>query len=91
MTLPIYKLLLIFFSATVFNYIRESTAKANGKNYLWYFLLAPEYNVVRAEEAEEIFQSTKLLTKNMVYEMIRPFLGDGLLISTGDRTYLENV
>ncbi|XP_037707977.1 probable cytochrome P450 4ac1 [Drosophila subpulchrella] len=68
--------------ATIFNYIRDSTAKANGKNYLWYFLLAPEYNVVRAEEAEKIFQSTKLLTKNMVYEMIRPFLGDGLLIST---------
>ncbi|XP_017043706.1 probable cytochrome P450 4ac1 isoform X2 [Drosophila ficusphila] len=40
------------------------------------------YNVVRAEEAEEIFQSTKLITKNVVYELIRPFLGDGLLIST---------
>ncbi|XP_070073765.1 probable cytochrome P450 4ac1 isoform X3 [Drosophila takahashii] len=43
------------------------------------------YNVVRAEEAEEIFQSTKLITKNVVYELIRPFLGDGLLISTDQK------
>ncbi|KAI8042953.1 hypothetical protein M5D96_004277, partial [Drosophila gunungcola] len=70
------------FRTTVFSFMRESTAKAKGQNYVWYFLFAPEYNVVRAEEAEEIFQSTKLLTKNMVYELIRPFLGDGLLIST---------
>lgn len=68
----------------MFNFVRESTAKAKGRNYLWYFLFAPMYNVVRAEEAEEIFQSTKLITKNVVYELIRPFLGDGLLISTGE-------
>ncbi|XP_016976663.2 probable cytochrome P450 4ac1 isoform X1 [Drosophila rhopaloa] len=74
--------LLNFTPASVFSFIRESTAKAEGKNYLWYFLFAPEYNVVRAEEAEEILQSTKLLTKNTVYDLIRPFLGDGLLIST---------
>ncbi|KAH8281979.1 hypothetical protein KR054_004569 [Drosophila jambulina] len=69
----------------VFNFVRESTAKAKGENYLWYFLFAPMYNVVRAEEAEEIFQSTKLITKNVVYELIRPFLGDGLLISTDQK------
>ncbi|XP_017132321.2 uncharacterized protein LOC108149343 [Drosophila elegans] len=74
--------LLNFTPATVFSFMRESTAKAKGRNYLWYFLYAPMYNVVRAEEAEEIFQSTKLITKNVVYELIRPFLGDGLLIST---------
>ncbi|KAH8353446.1 hypothetical protein KR084_011042 [Drosophila pseudotakahashii] len=67
---------------TVFNFMRDSAAKAKGQNYVWYFLLAPEYNVVRAEEAEEIFQSTKILTKNTAYDLIRPFLGDGLLIST---------
>ncbi|XP_052853453.1 probable cytochrome P450 4ac1 [Drosophila gunungcola] len=77
--------LLNFTPATVFSFMRESTAKAKGQNYVWYFLFAPEYNVVRAEEAEEIFQSTKLLTKNMVYELIRPFLGDGLLISTDQK------
>ncbi|XP_041674353.1 LOW QUALITY PROTEIN: probable cytochrome P450 4ac2 [Drosophila eugracilis] len=67
---------------TIFNFIRESTAKAKGQNYLWYFLFAPEYNIVRAEDAEEIFQSTKITTKNMAYNLIKPFLGNGLLIST---------
>eukprot|EP00099_Drosophila_melanogaster_P017938 NP_608916.1 Cyp4ac1 [Drosophila melanogaster] len=74
--------ILNFTPASVFNFVRESTAKAKGQNYLWYFLYAPMYNVVRPEEAEEVFQSTKLITKNVVYELIRPFLGDGLLIST---------
>lgn len=41
------------------------------------------YNIVRAEEAEEILQSSKLITKNMIYELLKPFLGEGLLISTG--------
>ncbi|KAH8335231.1 hypothetical protein KR067_004776 [Drosophila pandora] len=77
--------ILNFTPASVFNFVRESTAKAKGRNYLWYFLFAPMYNVVRAEEAEEIFQSTKLITKNVVYELIRPFLGDGLLISTDQK------
>ncbi|XP_041674432.1 probable cytochrome P450 4ac1 [Drosophila eugracilis] len=75
--------ILNFTPSSVFNFVRESTAKAKGRNYLWYFLFAPMYNVVRAEEAEEIFQSPKLITKNVVYELIRPFLGDGLLTSTG--------
>ncbi|XP_017006515.2 probable cytochrome P450 4ac1 isoform X1 [Drosophila takahashii] len=77
--------ILNFTPSSVFNFVRESTAKAKGRNYLWYFLYAPMYNVVRAEEAEEIFQSTKLITKNVVYELIRPFLGDGLLISTDQK------
>ncbi|XP_032595046.1 probable cytochrome P450 4ac1 isoform X2 [Drosophila grimshawi] len=55
---------------------------SKGRNYLWYFLFAPLYNVVRAEEADEILQSTKLLTKNIVYDLLKPFMGEGLLIST---------
>ncbi|KAH8412205.1 hypothetical protein KR009_000429 [Drosophila setifemur] len=77
--------ILNFTPSSVFNFVRESTAKAKGRNYIWYFLFAPMYNVVRPEEAEEIFQSTKLITKNVVYELIRPFLGDGLLISTDQK------
>ncbi|XP_017043700.2 probable cytochrome P450 4ac2 [Drosophila ficusphila] len=73
--------ILNFTPASLFTFLRESAAKAKGQNYLWYFLFATEYNVVRAEEAEEIFQSTTLLSKNMVYDMMKPFLGDGLLIS----------
>lgn len=42
------------------------------------------YNIIRAEEAEEVFQSSKLITKNVIYDLLRPFLGEGLLTSTGE-------
>lgn len=70
-------------TAMLFRFVRDAYTKANGRSYLWYFLFAPMYNIVRAEDAEEVFQSTKLITKNVVYELLRPFMGDGLLISTG--------
>ncbi|XP_068156977.1 probable cytochrome P450 4ac1 [Drosophila tropicalis] len=71
----------------VFNYVRNASARARLKqmNYFFYFLMAPMYNVIRAEEAEEIFQSPKLITKNVIYELLWPFLGEGLLISTDQK------
>lgn len=72
-----------YLTESIFNFMRDASAKAKGRNYLWYFFHAPMYNIVRAEEAEEILQSSKLITKNMIYELLKPFLGEGLLISTG--------
>ncbi|KAH8404761.1 hypothetical protein KR222_000529 [Zaprionus bogoriensis] len=66
----------------IFQYIRNLLVKAGGRSYIFYFLFAPMYNVVRPEDAEEILQSTKLITKNVVYNLLVPFLGEGLLIST---------
>lgn len=63
--------------------MRAAYAKSKGQSYILYFLLRPMYNVVRAEDAEEILQSTTLITKNHVYSLIKPFLGEGLLVSTG--------
>ncbi|XP_037707978.1 probable cytochrome P450 4ac2 isoform X1 [Drosophila subpulchrella] len=77
--------LLNFTSESIFNYMRDASAQAKGRNYLWYFFRAPMYNVVRAEEAEEIFQSPKLITKNMIYSLLEPFLGEGLLTSTDQK------
>ncbi|KAH8245805.1 hypothetical protein KR038_011129 [Drosophila bunnanda] len=74
--------LLSFTPASVFNFLRNAATQAEGRNYLWYFFRAPMYNVVRAEEAEEIFQSPKLITKNVIYSLLSPFLGEGLLTST---------
>ncbi|XP_017006511.2 probable cytochrome P450 4ac2 [Drosophila takahashii] len=71
-----------FTADSIFKYMRDAAAQAKGRNYLWYFFRAPMYNVVRAEEAEEIFQSPKLITKNVIYDLLRPFLGEGLLTST---------
>ncbi|XP_030383302.1 probable cytochrome P450 4ac1 [Scaptodrosophila lebanonensis] len=73
----------------IFNFVREAHVRAQGRNYVWYFLLAPMYNVTRAEEAEEIFQSTKLITKNVVYELLKPFLGEGLLTSTNEKWHFR--
>ncbi|XP_017874726.1 PREDICTED: probable cytochrome P450 4ac1 [Drosophila arizonae] len=75
--------------AMLFRFVRDAYTKANGQSYLWYFLFAPMYNVVSAEDAEEIFQSTKLITKNVVYELLRPFMGDGLLISTDRKWHIR--
>ncbi|KAH8412208.1 hypothetical protein KR009_000430 [Drosophila setifemur] len=77
--------LLSFTPASVFNFLRNAASEAKGHNYLWYFFTAPMYNVIRAEEAEEVFQNPKLITKNVIYELLRPFLGEGLLISTDQK------
>ncbi|XP_041674352.1 LOW QUALITY PROTEIN: probable cytochrome P450 4ac2 [Drosophila eugracilis] len=74
-----------FTPESIFNFMREASAEAKGRNYLWYFFRSPMYNVVRAEEAEEIFQSPKLITKNIIYELLKPFLGEGLLTSTDQK------
>uniref|UniRef100_A0A6P4E279 Probable cytochrome P450 4ac2 n=1 Tax=Drosophila rhopaloa TaxID=1041015 RepID=A0A6P4E279_DRORH len=77
--------LLSFTSVSIFNFMRDACAQAKGRNYLWYFFHAPMYNVVRAEEAEEIFQSPKLITKNVIYDLLKPFLREGLLTSTDQK------
>lgn len=70
--------------------MRNAAAQAEGRNYLWYFFGMPMYNVIRAEEAEEIFQNPRLITKNVIYDLLRPFLGEGLLTSTGGSILLMN-
>lgn len=70
-------------SGTLFETIRGAYATYKGQNVLLYTLTGPVYNVVRAEQAEEIFQSTKLITKGKLYTLMTPFMGDGLITSTG--------
>lgn len=79
-----HRLIYLLISDLIFKYMREANVKSKGESFLLYFLFCPMYNVVRAEDAEEIFQSTKLITKNVVYNLIKPFLGEGLLVSTGE-------
>lgn len=63
--------------------MRDAACQAKGRSYLWYFFGTPMYNIVRAEDAEEVFQSSKLITKNVIYDLLKPLLGEGLLTSTG--------
>ncbi|KAH8306724.1 hypothetical protein KR044_009104, partial [Drosophila immigrans] len=73
----------------LFKFVRNAHAKANERSYLFYFLFAPMYNAVRAEDVDEIMQSAKLITKNVIYDLLKPFLGDGLLISTDQKWHFR--
>lgn len=46
---------------------------------------SPEVRIAKAEYVEKIISSTKHIEKSYVYDFIKPWLGDGLLISKGDR------
>ncbi|XP_034474902.1 probable cytochrome P450 4ac1 isoform X1 [Drosophila innubila] len=81
--------ILKFTPSMVFRYVRDAHAKAGGRSFMFYFLFRGMYNVVRAEDVEEILQSTKLITKNVIYELLKPFLGDGLLISTDQKWHFR--
>ncbi|EDV31771.1 uncharacterized protein Dana_GF14385 [Drosophila ananassae] len=77
--------LLDFTPASVFKFMRDAALQAKGRSYLWYFFGTPMYNIVRAEDAEEVFQSSKLITKNVIYDLLKPLLGEGLLTSTDQK------
>ncbi|KAM8716412.1 hypothetical protein ACLKA7_003310 [Drosophila subpalustris] len=75
--------ILKFTPSMIFKFVRDAYTKAGGRSYMFYVAFSGMYNVVRAEDVEEILQSTKLITKNVIYELLIPFLGEGLLTSTG--------
>lgn len=70
-------------SDTVFEFFRNMYATSKGQSYLLHVLYGPMYNVVRAEDAAEILQSTKLITKSLMYTVMKPFMGESLITSTG--------
>lgn len=45
----------------------------------------PEIHIAKAEYVEKIMSTTKHMEKSYVYEFIKPWLGDGLLISKGEK------
>ncbi|XP_075153108.1 putative cytochrome P450 4ac1 [Haematobia irritans] len=72
----------------LFKYMRGNILYSKGKSYLLYFVWTPMYNVVTAEDSAEVFQSTTIMEKAIVYGLIKEFLGDGLLISS-DRKWFH--
>ncbi|XP_073826736.1 probable cytochrome P450 4ac1 [Musca autumnalis] len=72
----------------MFQYLRQNYRNARGNSYLFYFMLRPMYNITNAEDAAELFQSTALIDKSVLYKYVKPFLGDGLLISS-DRKWFS--
>lgn len=67
----------------LFDYVRINHLYAKGKSYVLYFACFPVYNIANAEDSAELFQSSQILTKGIVYEFVKLLLGEGLLISTG--------
>ncbi|XP_065357390.1 probable cytochrome P450 4ac1 [Calliphora vicina] len=81
--------LLAMTPAKLFTFCREKYAYAKGKSYLLHFLFATVYSITNAEDAEEVFQSTSVITKSVIYDLLKPFLGDGLLISTDQKWHFR--
>lgn len=50
-----------------------------------YFYRGCIYSITSPEAVQEVFQSQTLITKGIVYNLVRPFLGKGLLVSTGKK------
>ncbi|KAI8118596.1 putative cytochrome P450 4ac1 [Lucilia cuprina] len=73
----------------LFNFCREKNAFSKGKSYLLHFLFSTVYSITNAEDAEEVFQSTTIIKKSYIYELLKPFLGDGLLISTDQKWHFR--
>lgn len=44
-------------------------------------------NAIKAKESEALLSSTRLIDKNMIYTFLHPFLGVGLLNSTGSKWF----
>ncbi|XP_061402656.1 cytochrome P450 4p1-like [Musca vetustissima] len=67
-----------------FKYLRKNAALMK-QSYVQYIMGKTILNVIDAEMAEMIFTNTKLITKGFVYGFLKQALGDGLLISTGEK------
>ena len=77
-------LMIIFLLAQLFALFRKWSRDANGKAFILHFLWTSIYNITKAEDAEEVLQSQSIIRKSVGYFLLEPFLGEGLLVSTGE-------
>lgn len=71
-------------SEKLFNYSRGYANKYK-RSYLLHFLVATSYNIIRAEDLEDVMKETDLITKGVYYHFLEDFLGSGLLTSTDNK------
>lgn len=76
-------------AGSIMKFLQRSRELSDGKSYLMYFLHCPIYNIMRADDATDLFQSSTLVTKNIIYSLVEPLLGTGLLISTGSKWHFR--
>lgn len=75
-------------SEKLFNYSR-GFAKKYKRSYLLHFLAGTSYNVIRAEDLEDVMKEPDLITKGVYYHFLEDFLGSGLLTSTGEKWHMR--
>ncbi|KAL5283680.1 hypothetical protein ACFFRR_006135 [Megaselia abdita] len=73
-----------FNAEKLFNYSR-GFANEYKCSYLLHFLVATSYNVIRAEDLEDVMKEPDLITKGVYYHFLEDFLGSGLLTSAGNK------
>lgn len=42
-------------------------------------------NIIKAKDAEIVLTSSVNIDKSIIYELVRPLMGDGLLLNTGQK------
>ncbi|XP_071568025.1 cytochrome P450 4C1-like [Temnothorax nylanderi] len=68
-------------------YLISSMEKCKEEIFIQWLVSKPMINVYKPEHLEQIFPSTVNITKGEEYDMYRPWLGNGLLISTGKQWF----
>lgn len=68
----------------IFNVVSSNWARFPHIYRMWMGIY-PEIRIAKAEYVEKILSTTKHIEKSYAYEFVRPWLGDGLLISKGSR------
>ncbi|KAI8038469.1 uncharacterized protein LOC128254616 [Drosophila gunungcola] len=70
--------------AGVFNHSRDC-AKKMGESYIEYGMGTSIYNIIDADNAENVLNDPNMINKGLVYNFLHPFLRTGLLTSTGKK------
>uniref|UniRef100_A0A1I8PP24 Cytochrome P450 n=1 Tax=Stomoxys calcitrans TaxID=35570 RepID=A0A1I8PP24_STOCA len=71
-----------FNAEMLFQYPRKCLRYSKGRSYI---LRAPFYCIATAEDSSEVFDSTELIHKSVIYVYLKQFLGDGLLLSSDSK------
>uniref|UniRef100_T1GKN6 Cytochrome P450 n=1 Tax=Megaselia scalaris TaxID=36166 RepID=T1GKN6_MEGSC len=65
----------------LFRYIRNLSNKYQ-ESFLLHVVLGSAYQIIRAEDLEDVMKEPDLITKGIYYHFLEDFLGEGLLLST---------
>uniref|UniRef100_D3TQL2 Cytochrome P450 n=2 Tax=Glossina morsitans morsitans TaxID=37546 RepID=D3TQL2_GLOMM len=59
------------------------------RSYVLHTLIGSIYSIINAEDAEQVFLSQTLTTKGITYDLLQPFVGEGLLRSSEEKWHLR--